>query len=140
MVATDNIENLADVIETDIVALVRKAANIKAASEGETRMILTELFGSTVKSVELAVQAIRDNDQNAAESVLLMKDTFRDQTERLLSRKAMRLTADDPDYLELVRLQMGFVDQMRRIYTLAKRIAKVTLPAVIVKIAPHITK
>ncbi|MGB5450803.1 MAG: Na/Pi cotransporter family protein [Sedimenticolaceae bacterium] len=133
MVATDNIENLADVIETDIVALVRKAANIKAASEGETRMILTELFGSTVKSVELAVQAIRDNDQNAAESVLLMKDTFRDQTERLLSRKAMRLTADDPDYLELVRLQMGFVDQMRRIYTLAKRIAKVTLPAVIAR-------
>ena len=83
--------------------------------------------------MELAVQAIRDNDQNAAESVLLMKDTFRDQTERLLSRKAMRLTADDPDYLELVRLQMGFVDQMRRIYTLAKRIAKVTLPAVIAR-------
>ena len=131
MVAADNMENLADVIETDIVALARKASNIKAASEGETRTILTELFGSTVKSVELAVQAIRDNDQNAAESVLLMKDTFRDQTERLLSRKATRLTAEDPEYIELIRLQMGFVDQMRRIYTLAKRIAKVTLPAVI---------
>jgi hypothetical protein len=26
---------------------------------------------------------------------------------------------------------MGFVDQMRRIYTLAKRVAKVTLPSVI---------
>ena len=37
-------------IETDIVALARKAANIKAASEGETRMMLTELFDSTVNS------------------------------------------------------------------------------------------
>jgi hypothetical protein len=46
----------------------------------------------------------------------------------LLERKATRLVADDPDYLDLVRMQMSFVDQMRRIYTLAKRIAKVALP------------
>jgi phosphate:Na+ symporter len=131
MVATDNMENLADVIETDIVALARKAAGIQAASEGETRTILMELYAATLTAVELAVQAIRDNDQVAAESVLNMKRVVRDHSERLLARKATRLTADDPEYLELVRLQMGFVDQMRRIYTLAKRIAKVTLPPVI---------
>ena len=131
MVATDNMENLADVIESDIAALARKAVNIRPATEGESLTILMELYQSTLKSVELAVQAIRDNDQVAAESVLNMKNVFRDQSERLLARKATRLTADDPDYLDLVRLQMGFVDQMRRIYTLAKRIAKVTLPPVI---------
>ncbi len=131
MVATDNIENLADVIETDIVALSHKRAKIKAASEGETQALLVELYFSTVKSVELAVQAIRDNDQLAAGSVMKMKDTFREQSERLLERKATLLAAEDPDYLDLVRLQMSFVDQMRRIYTLAKRIAKVALPAAI---------
>jgi phosphate:Na+ symporter len=129
MVATDNLENLADVIETDMVALARKLVNIKSATEGETRTILIELYESTLKSVGLAVQAIRDNDQRAAESVMIMKDTIRDQSERLLERKATRLVAaDDPDYLTLVRMQMSFVDQMRRIYTLAKRIAKVVLP------------
>jgi len=89
---------------------------------------LVALFASTLKAVELAVQAVRDNDQRAAESVMIMKDTIRDQSERLLERKATRLVADDPDYLDLVRMQMSFVDQMRRIYTLAKRIAKVALP------------
>jgi phosphate:Na+ symporter len=129
MVATDNLENLADVIETDMVALARKLVNIKSATEGETRTILIELYESTLKSVGLAVQAIRDNDQRAAESVMIMKDTIRDQSERLLERKATRLVAaEDPDYLTLVRMQMSFVDQMRRIYTLAKRIAKVVLP------------
>ena len=39
--------------------------------------------------------------------------------------------ADDPDYLNLIRLEMSFVDQMRRIYSLAKRIAKVVLPPVL---------
>jgi len=131
MIATDNIENLADVIETDMVALARRAADIKSVSGEETRAMLNELYESTLKSVELAVKAVRDNDQNAAESVMMLKEAFREQSERLLGRKAARLTAEDPEYLELVRLQMGLVDQMRRIYTLAKRVAKVTLPSVI---------
>jgi phosphate:Na+ symporter len=128
MVATDNLENLADVIETDIVSLVRRAYNIKSITGEETRTMLWGLYDSTVAAVELAVQAIRDNDQEAAASVLLMKDVFREQSEMLLGRKAARLSADDPDYLELVRLQMGLVDHFRRIYTLAKRVAKVALP------------
>ena len=93
--------------------------------------MLVDFYTTVMESVALMVRAIRDNDQRAAESVLMMKDSIRDQSERLLARKAERLTATDPDYLELVRLQMSFVDQMRRIYTLAKRIAKVVLPPVI---------
>jgi phosphate:Na+ symporter len=131
MMATDNMESIADIIETDIVSLARKAADIQSEPGDETRRMLRELHVSVIKAVELAVQAIRDNDQRAAESVLLMKDILREQSERLLERKATRLTADDPDYLNLVRLEMSFVDQMRRIYTLAKRIAKVVLPPVI---------
>jgi phosphate:Na+ symporter len=131
MMATDNLENLAEVIDTDIVALARKAADVKSASGDETREMLLELYTTVLKSVELTVQAVRDNDQRAAESVLMMKDAIRDQSEHLLERKAVRLTADDPDYLNLVRIEMSFVDHMRRIYTLAKRIAKVALPPVL---------
>ena len=61
----------------------------------------------------------------------MLKDKVREQTDRLLARKAERLTAQDPDYIEMVRLQMAFVDQLRRIYTLSKRIAKVALPQVL---------
>jgi phosphate:Na+ symporter len=83
------------------------------------------------RAVELAIQGVRENDQRAAESVLMLKSTIQQQSEQLLGRKAARLSAEDPDYLNLVRLQMSFVDQLRRIYTLAKRIAKVTLPPVL---------
>jgi len=131
MTATDNLENLADIIETDIVSLARKAAEINSAPGDATRTMLAEFYTDIVKSVELAVQAVRDNDQRAAESVLLLKDSLREQSERLLARKAQRLATDDPDYLALIRLEMSFVDQMRRIYTLAKRIAKVALPPVL---------
>jgi len=93
--------------------------------------MLRELYETTLKSVQLAVQATRDSDQQVAESVLLLDQTIRQQSEGLLSRKATRLSAVDPDYLELVRLEMGLIDQLRRIYSLAKRIARVTLPPAI---------
>ena len=131
MTATDNMENLADVIETDLVALGRKAASMTETSGDETRELLLAFYTTVTKSVEMTVQAIRDNDQRAAESVLMMKDEVRELSERLLSRKAQRLTSEDQGYLELVRMEMSFVNQLRRIYTLAKRIAKVVLPPVL---------
>ena len=131
MMATDNLESLADVIETDMVSLARKAVDIKSETGDETRRHLAELYHSVVEAVEYAVQAIGSNNQHAAESVVMMKDTLRDRADRILSRKAERLTTDDPDYLDLVRLEMAFVDQMRRIYTLSKRIAKIVLPPVL---------
>ena len=90
--------------------------------------MLEGLYGTLCEALRLTVQALRDNDQRAAEEVLMLKDKIRDQANDLLARKAARLTAEDPEYLVLVRLQMAFVDQMRRIYTLAKRIAKDVLP------------
>ena len=133
MTATDNLETLADVIETDLSSVARRALDLSTATGEETRAMLEELYVTVLKSVELMVQALRDNDQRAAESVMLLKDSVRDQSERLLARKAERLTTDDPEYLTLARLQMAFVDHMRRIYTLAKRIAKGILPAALAK-------
>jgi phosphate:Na+ symporter len=131
MTATDNLENLANVIETDLISLAHKAASMTSRSGEETRELLLELYTTVSTSVEMAVQAVRDNDQQAAGSVLMMKGDLRELSERMLARKAQRLTAQDQDYLELVRMEMSFVDQMRRIYTLAKRIAKVVLPPVL---------
>jgi len=131
MIATDNFESLADVIETDLVSLARKAADLNLKASEETRTMMMEVYDTVLKSVELTVQAIRDNDQHAAESVLLLKNIIRDNSESLLTRKANRLATDDQDYLKLVQLQMSFVDQMRRIYTLTKRIAKIVLPPVL---------
>ena len=126
--ATSNLESLANVIETDLAPLARKAVDLSAATGEETRAMLAELYLTVIQSVELTVQALRDNDQRAAESVVMLKDGVREQSNRLLSRKAERLTTDDPEYLALARLQMAFVDHLRRIYTLAKRITKDILP------------
>ena len=64
----------------------------------------------------------------AAQDVLLLKDDVRELADRFFDRHAKRLRADDPKYLQKVRLLMTFIEQLRHTYTLAKRIAKTQLP------------
>jgi hypothetical protein len=72
---------------------------------------------------------VGQNDQRAAQDVVLMKDQIRALADGLFARHANRLRADDPDYLERVRLLMTFIEQLRHMYTLIKRIARTHLPA-----------
>ena len=133
MITADNLENLADVLAIDMVAISRQAQDLGPTTSEETRELLTGLYYTVVEALELTVKAITHDDQRAAGAALMLKDAVRDQSERLLARKAAGLTAEDPDYLKLIRLQMSFVDQMRRIYTLTKRISKAFVPAVIAR-------
>jgi len=86
------------------------------------------LFEAVRRSIELVVKAVGENDQRAAQEVLLLKDDIRDFADRLFERHAMRLHSDDPKYLQRVRLMMNFIEQLRHMYTLTKRIAKTQLP------------
>ncbi|MGD8588385.1 MAG: Na/Pi cotransporter family protein [Chromatiales bacterium] len=134
MTAIVNIESIADVIETDMIGLARTyiEGGFERGSE-ETREMVEGLWARVRESVELAVVAVGQSDQRVAQDVLLLKDDIRELAERLFERHARRLRADDPKYLERVRLLMTFIEQLRHIYTLAKRIAKTHLPEEVVR-------
>jgi phosphate:Na+ symporter len=129
MSATVNLENLADVVETDIVKIVREAGEARA--EGEVAQMLEGLYETVCRAVSLTIRALRDNDQQAAQEVLNLHDDVRAQAERVLLAESSQLRADRPDFVKIVRLQTSFVDKMRYVYTLAKRIAREVLPPVL---------
>ena len=124
-----NIESVAGVIETDMVSVVRAYLEGEyEASTQETQDMVKGLFETVRRSVELVVKAVGQSDQRAAQEVLLPKDEIRDFADRLFERHAERLHSDDPKYLQRVRLMMTFIEQLRHMYTLTKRIAKTQLP------------
>ncbi|WP_214660622.1 Na/Pi cotransporter family protein [sulfur-oxidizing endosymbiont of Gigantopelta aegis] len=130
MIACDNFESIADVVRNELQALAHKACELKPKTGKTTQILMKTLHQSVVKALELTVIAIRDDDQKAAESVISMRKIIAKNSNALLSRKAIRLGTNDPDYLKLVRVEMAFVEQMRRIYTLTKRIAKNVPPPI----------
>jgi phosphate:Na+ symporter len=124
-----NIESAADVIETDMVNLAKAyLEGDYEASTQETGEMVEGLFESVRHGVELVVKAVGQSDQRAAQEVLLLKDDIRDFADRLFERHAKRLHIDDPKYLQRVRLMTTFIEQLRYMYTLTKRIAKTQLP------------
>ena len=124
-----NIESVADVIETDMVGVVKAYLEGEyEASTQETHEMVQGLFETVRRGIELVVKAVGQSDQRAAQEVLLLKDDIRDFADRLFERHAKRLHSDDPKYLQRVRLMMTFIEQLRHMYTLTKRIAKTQLP------------
>ncbi len=130
MTAMTDLESLSGVMEAGIVPLSRTYFDGEfEATSDETREMVEGLWDAVRRSVELAVQAVGQNDQLAAQEVRLLKDDIRDLADRFFDRHAQRLRADDPKYLQRVRLLMTFIEQLRHLYTLAKRISRTQLPA-----------
>ena len=129
-----NIESVADVVETDMVGVAKAyLAGEYEVSTKETEEMVEGLFETVRRGVELVVKAVGQRDQRAAQDVLLLKDDIRDFADRLFERHAKRLHIDDPKYLQRVRLMMTFIEQLRYMYTLTKRIAKTQLPLEVVR-------
>jgi len=128
MTALVNIENIAEVIETDMLPLAGVYIGKDYRASAETVEMVRELWQDVLRAVGLAVAAVGQKDSRAAEEVLLMKSAVRWLADRLFERHAQRLHADDPDSLERVRLLLSFIGQPRHVYTLAKRVAKTQVP------------
>jgi phosphate:Na+ symporter len=129
MTAVVNLEGLADVIETDLVILADTYIENGYQTSDATRDILSKLYQHVGEAIALSVKAVRDNDQLAAEQLIHMKSDIVRLSEAFLSRKSESLGVEDAQYLAVARWQISMVDKLRRIYTIAKRMAKVALPA-----------
>ncbi|MGI9537510.1 MAG: Na/Pi cotransporter family protein [Desulfocapsaceae bacterium] len=128
MTATVSLENLADLVETEISGVVKRFIEKERQVSETTKKIFTDLYEEVQKSIELAVLSVQKNDQNAAIEVFNKKETIEELIESLMVRKAESLGRDKAAELETARLEISLFDKMARTYTLARRIAKITVP------------
>ena len=125
MHATDNIESIGDIIETDFVGLGKTRVEKELALSDAMHHMLTELHAVVSTAFGLAVQAVRDNDQRAAQEVVALKDEVDRQVKEALAHQAVKLAEQE---LESFRLEMGIVEKLKQIHTLSKRMVKGVLP------------
>ena len=128
MTAADNIESIGDVIETEFVALGMKLLDQNLQASDTVREMLTSLHATVLRALEATVRAVRDNDQKAAQEVMTLKDEVHRRVDEALQYQVEMIGVKDPQHLERMRLEMEVLDKLKRIYALAKRIAKTILP------------
>ena len=90
---------------------------------------MRDLHGQLMETLQAAVSAVEENDQRKAQHVMGIKDEFKRTMDLALRHQATRLEADDAARLAGFRLEMEVLEKLERIYRLARRIAKVVLPA-----------
>ena len=128
MNATINIESLADVMESELSDIYKKYIDHGLDEDEESLALYAELTRTVGKAVDILLVAIKNNDENAAAEVISLRENIRHAVDDVLKKQASRIGVLTNQELLLIRLELEIVDQLRRIYTLTKRVAREFIP------------
>jgi phosphate:Na+ symporter len=128
MAVANDLENIGDVIETDLVHQGYERIEQGVSVSDATQEILNELHSVVSTAVVMAGDAVMENDQLAAQEVIAMKGDINRFMESAAMHQARRLVAEEPNRLAAYTLEMDIIEKLKRIYYFAKRMAKAVMP------------
>jgi phosphate:Na+ symporter len=128
MAASNDLENIGDTIETDLVYLGNTGIDSQVSISDETREVLKKLHDVVSMTTELAIDAVMENDQRAAQEVIAMKADINRLMDSAAMHQTRRLVAEEPNRLDAYTLEMDIIEKLKRIYYFAKRMAKAVVP------------
>jgi len=128
MAATNDLENIGDIIETDLVYLGNQGIDEQVSISEETREILRKLHHVVSTTAELAIDAVMENDERAAQEVIAMKADINRLMDSAAMHESKRLVAEEPNRLAAYTLEMDVIEKLKRIYYFSKRMAKAVMP------------
>ena len=123
-----NLKGLASVINDELATVGKAFIDLGTEPSEATRLLLRNLADKVAHAVDQVIQAVREEDETAAEEVITLKGEIGRIADEFLMRQSERIAILDSGHLDLVRIEMEFLDILRSIYTLSKRIAKDFVP------------
>ena len=129
-IATANyLENIGDTIETNLAeAGTERLRHNLQISEG-TLEVLGRVHAKVRWSVHQALEAVVQDKGSVANEVIDAKDEINDLANEADTHLGQRLTAAAPNRLQAFRIESDVIENLKRIYYFAKRIAKVVAEA-----------
>jgi phosphate:Na+ symporter len=128
MGASNDLENIGDIIETDLVYLGNEGIDTQVAISKDTREMLNKLHAIVSTTAELAIDAVMENDQQAAQEVIGMKADIGRLMDSAAMHESRRLVAEEPNRLAAYTLEIDIIEKLKRIYYFSKRMAKAVAP------------
>ncbi len=129
MEATNNLEAIGDLIETNLVALGRDRLANGYQVGPESRLLVEDFHRDVSLALDLAVAALVQANAEDAREVSAMKEPLNAKVQTIAEHYAQRLAAPDDNRIELYRFETDLVEHLRRIYYFAKRTARAAIPS-----------
>jgi phosphate:Na+ symporter len=130
MEAANDLENIGDVIETNLVTQGMERLEDGIRISEATQEVLAGFHKTVQKALELALQAVSQQNAEAAHAVVSMKEAVNALSDSAAFHGAQRLVADEPRRLETYTLEVDILKNQKRVYYFAKRMARGVLVGV----------
>ena len=124
MEASNAIENIGDVIETNLVGLGRARLEAGLVISPATREMLAELHATVGRALDAGTVAVIQRNEGEAAEVLGMKKGIKALSEEATSHGAARLVVEAPNRVSAYRIEMDVVADLLRIYYFCRRMAR----------------
>ena len=128
MSAVNQLENIGDTIETNMVDLGFSRLDAGFSISEPTEKVLSDFQHVVSRSVSNAIQAVSQNNQNAAQLVIDMKQEIINMVNSATEHQAERLVAEEPNRIAAYTIEVDIMEKQRRIYSFAKSMAKSVIP------------
>ncbi len=128
MSAVNQLENIGDTIETNMVDLGFSRLDAGFSISEPTQKVLSGFQHVVSRSVSNAIQAVSQNNQNAAQLVIDMKQDIINLVNSATEHQAERLVAEEPNRIAAYTIEVDIMEKQRRIYSFAKSMAKSVIP------------
>ncbi len=124
MDAANDLENIGDVIETNLVELGHRRMEKRVAVSQATQKVLTDFHRVVVDAVKHAIMAVAFDNADAALKVVNMKKEIKDIATSAAVHEAARLVADEPHRIEAYTVEVDITEKLQRIFYFARRMAR----------------
>ncbi|MDJ0759390.1 MAG: Na/Pi cotransporter family protein [Woeseiaceae bacterium] len=134
------LENVGDVIDKELLAVAAKRRRNSLVIGPKTQEKLRELAGEVQRVFGLALRAVESGDPEIALEVLESKSVVLALAEDASMHVAKRLVAEEPHRLETFQIETDIIELYRRLNTLSRRIARLSIDASIAGAHPEDTE
>ncbi len=124
MSSVNDLENIGDVIETNLVVLGKERIDQGLSISQPTREVMNGFHQAVTKAVRGALQAVSQKNIPAARAVMDMKQEITRIADSAALHQARRLVAEEPNRIPAYTIEMDIMEKLKRIYYFAKRMAK----------------
>jgi phosphate:Na+ symporter len=129
MEATNNLEAIGDIIETNLVQLGLSRIEQDLVVSEETRLLINGFHQQVQEAFELAMVAVTQKNEAAASRVTAMKTHVNAVARKVELHEVARLIADEPNRIATYAFETDLIAHLKRIFYFTRRTARVAVPA-----------
>ncbi|NNL65649.1 MAG: Na/Pi cotransporter family protein [Myxococcales bacterium] len=124
MAVTNAVESIGDLVETDLVSRGRQRVASNTRISAATQAVIEEFHREVEDALRGSLDALAREDGAAARAVARRKPQIQTLAEEAVLHGAGRLVAQEENRLLAYGLEMDVIEDLRRVFYFARRVAK----------------